>query len=182
MRQTLLRCAVASVALVFSSVAFAESPKEAVKSAKETLDDFKEKDAELKKHLEQAVAYVVLPRVQKGGFLVAGGGGDGVLFEKGVPVGQVKMSQVTFGAQVGGQSFSELVLFKTADALKAFKKAESELEAGGTSAVAGNVGTTKNLEYHKGVAVVTMVRGGVMAEASVGGQKFKFTPFEKGDL
>ena len=178
MRQTL--SVAAATAVIFSSVAWAgDDQKEAVKEAKETLETFKKTDAELKKQLAKAVGYAVLPRVQKGGFLVAGGGGEGVLFEKGVPVGKVKMSQVTFGAQVGGQSFSELVLFSTAEALEGFKDAETELEAGGTSAVAGNVGTTKNLEYKNGVAVVTMVRGGAMAEASVGGQKFVYTPFEK---
>jgi lipid-binding SYLF domain-containing protein len=171
---------IAAAAVMISSVVWAgDSQKEALRDAKDALDAFKEKDAGLKKHLDKAVAYAVLPRVQKGGFLVAGGGGEGVLFEKGVPVGKVKMRQVTFGAQVGGQSFSELILFSTADAVKDFKETETELEAGGTSAVAGNVGTTKNLEYHKGMAVVTMVRGGMMAEASVGGQKFEYTPFEK---
>jgi lipid-binding SYLF domain-containing protein len=175
-----LAARIAAVSVMISSVASADdSQKAAVKEAKETLDAFKEKDSGLKKPVEKAVGYVVLPRVQKGGFLVAGGGGEGVLFEKGVPVGKVKMSQLTFGAQVGGESFSELILFSTAEALKSFKASETQLEAGGTSAVAGNTGTTKNLEYRKGVAVVTMVRGGIMAEASVGGQKFEFTLFEK---
>lgn len=174
-----LAARVVAAAVLVSSSAWAAEPKE-VKEAKEALDAFKTKDAGLKKHLDKAVGYVVLPRVQKGGFLVAGGGGEGVLFEKGVAVGTVKMSQMTFGAQVGGQSFSELVLFSTPEALKSFKAAETELEAGGTSAVAGNAETTKNLEFKNGVAIVTMVRGGVMAEASVGGQKFEFTPFEKG--
>src|SRR5437773_10328826 len=64
-----------------------------------------------------------------------------------------------------------LILFSTPEALKSFKAAEAELEAGGASAVAGNAETTKNLEYRKGIAVVTMVRGGMTAEASVGGQK-----------
>jgi lipid-binding SYLF domain-containing protein len=173
MRKTLV---VATV--LFSSLVWAADNDE-VKEAKETVDAFKKADSNLKKQLDKAVAYVVLPRVQKGGFLIAGGGGEGVLFEKGAAVGKVKMSQVTFGAQVGGQSFSELVLFSTADAVKEFKEKQTELDAGGTSAVAGNVGTTKNLEYKKGMAVVTMVRGGMMAEASVGGQKFDFTPFEK---
>jgi lipid-binding SYLF domain-containing protein len=167
-----------AAAVLVSSVSWAGDQKDLEKDAKDTLDAFKDKDAELKKHIAKAVAYVVLPRVQKGGFLVAGGGGEGVLFEKGVAVGKVKMSQLTFGAQVGGQSYSELILFSTADALKAFKENDTELEAGGTSAVAGNVGTTKNLVYRKGVAVVTMVRGGVMAEASVGGQKFEYSAFE----
>ena len=175
-----LAARMAAAAVIFSSLAWAaEAQTDAVKEAKETLEVFKKTDAGLKKQLDKAVAYAVLPRVQKGGFLLAGGGGEGVLFEKGVPVGKVKMSQLTFGAQVGGQSFSELVLFSTADALKEFKDAKTELEAGGTSAVAGNVGTTKNLEYKKGVAVVTLVRGGAMAEASVGGQKFEYTVFEK---
>src|SRR5690349_19061118 len=92
---------VLAAAVLVSSLAWAgDSQKDAVKEAKKTLAAFKEKDSGLKKHLEKAVGYVLLPHVQKGGFLVAGGGGEGVLFEKGVPVGKVKMSQVTFGAQV----------------------------------------------------------------------------------
>lgn len=175
--RTTLSFAAAAV-MTFSSLAWADD-KEAIKEAKETLESFKKSDSGLKKHLDKAVGYAVLPKVQKGGFLVAGGGGEGVLFEKGVATGKVKMSQVTFGAQVGGQSFSELVIFSTADALKSFKESEGELEAGGTSAVAGNAGTTKSIEFKNGAAIVTMVRGGAMAEASVGGQKFQFTAFEK---
>lgn len=179
MTQTLRMVA---TAVMISSLAFAgaeEKQKEAVKEAKETLEEFKEKDKELKKHLDKAVAYIVIPKVQKGGFLIAGGGGEGVLFDKGVATGRVKMSFVTFGAQVGGQSYSELVILSTSEALKSFKDAETEIEAGGTSAVAGNAGTTKNLEFKKGIAVVTMIRGGMMAEASTGGQKFEYIPFEK---
>ena len=42
------------------------------------------------------------------------------------------------------------------------------------SAVAVTLGASADADYNKGVAVFTHVGGGVMAEASVGGQKFKY--------
>jgi hypothetical protein len=37
-------------------------------------------------------------------------------------------------------------------------------------------GASKDSSYDHGVAVFTMPKKGAMAEASVGGQKFKYTP------
>ncbi len=47
------------------------------------------------------------------------------------------------------------------------------------SAVAASAGTSANAKYQNGVAVFTLPKGGLMAEASVGGQKFGFEPFAK---
>ncbi|MBK7860971.1 MAG: hypothetical protein IPJ65_20675 [Archangiaceae bacterium] len=154
----------------------AQSQAAAVDDARETLGTFKQTDPRVDVHLTDAVGYAVFSDVGKGGFIIAGGGGDGVLFEKGVPVGAVTTRQVTVGAQVGGQTFSELIIFRTEQALRDFKRGRTELSAG-ASAVAGSQNRSKNLEYRQGVAVMTMIKGGAMAEAAVGGQKFHFTPY-----
>jgi lipid-binding SYLF domain-containing protein len=99
----------------------------------------------------------------------------GRVFEKGAYIGNVRMSFASIGAQIGGQSFSEVIFFETPAALARFKENRFEWAAG-MSAVAAASGTSKNAKYADGVAVFTLARQGLMAEASVGGQKFKFTP------
>ena len=85
------------------------------------------------------------------------------------------MTQATVGAQIGGESFSEVIFFETKAALDRFKENRFEMSAG-LSAVAAGSGTSKDAKYADGVAVFTQAKKGLMAEASVGGQKFKFTP------
>ena len=87
-----------------------------------------------------------------------------------------KLSQVTIGFQAGGQAYSEIIFFESADAMSDFKKNKVELSAQ-VSAVAVTAGASADAKYKDGVMVFTMAKGGLMYEASVGGQKFKFDPF-----
>jgi lipid-binding SYLF domain-containing protein len=102
--------------------------------------------------------------------------GTGVLFENGAPVGKVSMSQVTIGAQAGGQEFSEIVFFEVPKTLNDLKAGGSSLAAQ-VSAVALSSGASAKAKFKNGVAVFTATKGGLMFEASVGGQKFSYTPF-----
>ncbi|MBL8951035.1 MAG: lipid-binding SYLF domain-containing protein [Myxococcaceae bacterium] len=149
-----------------------------VEDARETLAEFKANDAELQAHLDEAVAYVVFQEVGKGGFVFAGGQGEGILFENNIPRGRVSLRLLSVGAQVGGQRFSELIIIKDASALKNFKRGRAELQAG-VSAVGAGKSASRQLQYQDGIAVMTRVHSGVMAEASVGRQKFTFQRFEK---
>jgi lipid-binding SYLF domain-containing protein len=83
---------------------------------------------------------------------------------------------VTVGAQVGGQEYSEVIFFQTPQVLADFKKGKSAFSAQ-ASAVALTSGASANAKYQNGVAIFTATKGGLMAEASVGGQKFSFEPF-----
>ncbi len=116
--------------------------------------------------------YVVFPKVGKGGFIFGGAFGKGLLYENGVPTAYVEMTQGTVGGQIGGQKFSELIFFETNDALQKFKTSEWAMTAQAT-AVALESGRAKNAKYTEGVAVFTLAPKGLMAEAVVGGQKFK---------
>jgi len=154
-----------------------ENPTEEIASAKDTLERFKTDDTLLDKHLTNAVAYAVFPQVGKGGLVVGAAMGKGILFEKGVPTGYAKLTQVSVGALAGGQSYSEVIIFKDDAALNDFKRGHFAV-ASDASAVAGGAGASQSLKYTRGVAVMTMAKGGLMAEASIGGQKFKYIPFE----
>src|SRR5258708_7169782 len=83
-----------------------------VDEARATVDSFKRRDPDMQQIFTNAAAYVVFPTVKKGAFIVGGAGGDGILFENGAPVGTVRLTQVTVGAQVGGQTYSELVFLQ----------------------------------------------------------------------
>ena len=125
--------------------------------------------------LSKVKGYLVFPSVIKGGFIVGGAHGDGWVYEQARFIGRASIVQVTVGAQIGGQSFMEIIFFKNKAALDDFKQGNFELNAQ-ISAVAVTEGASKDASYDFGVAVFTMPRKGLMAEASVGGQKFEFTP------
>lgn len=146
-----------------------------VKEANEAIAALKKADPGLKKFFSKSAGYAVFPNVAKGGLVVGGAGGSGYLYEGGKPVGKTGLSQVTVGAQIGGEAYIEVIFFETKEALAAFKKGEWAMAAQ-VSAVAVKSGASADAKYKDGVAVFTLMKGGAMAEASVGGQKFSYEP------
>lgn len=149
-----------------------------VRDAEETVRTFRTADPGLSRFFDGAVGYAVFPSVGKGGFGVGGAYGKGVLFEHGNPTGRTTLTQVTVGAQVGGQAYSEIVFFESPEAIESFKKGELAMAAQ-VSAVVASTGASANAKYARGVAVFTLAKAGLMAEATVGGQKFHYRPFAK---
>lgn len=147
-----------------------------VKEAQATVAVFKKTDPGLSRFFDHAVGYAVFPTVVKGAAGVGGARGSGIVFEKGKAVGKASLTQATIGAQIGGQTYSEVIFFETVPAFTDFKKGALALAAQ-VSAVAASADASKNVKYQDGVAVFTIGKGGLMAEASVGGQKFTFDPF-----
>jgi lipid-binding SYLF domain-containing protein len=97
------------------------------------------------------------------------------VYERGRLIGRSTLTQVTIGLQLGGQAYSEVVFFKDRAALDNFKLGHLKLDAQ-ASAIALTARASGDLAYRNGVAIVTMAKGGLMYEASVGGQKFSFKP------
>ena len=149
-----------------------------VREAEATVAAFQQADPGLSRFFTGAVGYTVFPSVGKGALGIGGAYGRGVLFEHGRPTGRASLTQVTVGAQLGGQAYSEIVFFETEEALASFKKGQLAMAAQ-VSAIIAATGASANARYARGVAVFTLARGGLMAEASVGGQKFAFTPFAR---
>jgi lipid-binding SYLF domain-containing protein len=138
---------------------------------------FKAKDPSLERFFKNAYGYAVYPSVGKGGFWIGGAYGNGEVFEEGHLIGVTSITQVTVGPQIGGQAYSEIIFFRDQDALQNFKAGNFTFNAQ-VSAVAATAGAAANADYSNGVAVFTLVEGGLMAEATVGGQKFSFTPLK----
>lgn len=139
----------------------------------ETIANFKAKDPKLKVFFDQAYGYAVFPTVGKGGIGIGGAYGKGKVYRQGTYIGNTSLTQVTIGFQLGGQAYSELIFFKDKAALNRFTEGNFELGAQ-ASAVAVTAGAAANADYSDGVAIFTMAKGGLMYEASVGGQKFSY--------
>lgn len=174
MKTTIVRmtCMLAALAV---TTAYAWDPKDvderhekAMTAKKEMLD----KDPAMQRFFDSAVAYVIIPTVGKGGIGIGGARGKGLLYEGDAPTGTVTLTQLTIGFQWGGQAYSEFIFFKDDVALADFKRGNYELGAQ-ASAVAVTAGASADANYSGGVAIFTQAKGGLMYEASVGGQKFK---------
>jgi lipid-binding SYLF domain-containing protein len=147
--------------------------KELISESQEAKADFLKTDPSMNKLFNESYGYVIFPKNGKGGLVIGGSGGHGVVYEKGKTIGTAKMAQVTVGAQVGGESYREVIFFENKEALDRFKDNKVEFSSA-VSAVAVKSGVAANAKYADGVAVFTHSLGGLMAEASVGGQKFTY--------
>lgn len=135
--------------------------------------EFIKSDPLMKSLFEKASGYVIFPNVGKAGFGVGGAAGNGVVYEHNKMVGMAKLSQLSIGFQAGGQAYREVIFFESKKELERFKNSRFEFSAQ-ASAVAVTEGVSANIKYTNGVMVFTMQKGGLMYEASIGGQKFKF--------
>jgi len=131
--------------------------------------DLKAKDPGMSKFFDGAAGYAVFPKVGKGGIGIGGAVNDKA-------IANTSLSQVTVGFQLGGQVYAQFIFFKDTTALGHFQRGNWEMGAQ-ASAVAVTLGASADADYDKGVAVFTNVGGGLMYEASVGGQKFTYEAF-----
>jgi lipid-binding SYLF domain-containing protein len=141
----------------------------------EAIAAFRRADSTIGRIFDSGRAYAVFPAVGKCGLIVGGAHGNGELFEQGMVTGRTSLTQVTVGLQFGGQVYREVIFFDDPAALASFKKGHFALSAQ-VSAVAAAEGAAANAKYRDGVLVFTLAKGGLMLEASVGGQKFSFKP------
>lgn len=176
----IVRSGIAVSALMF--VAFltgcaASSPSNDVLIAdsRAALVRYAETDPGLNDWVNHAHGYAVFPSVGKGGLGIGGSFGRGIVFERGEPIGRTSLTQATVGWQIGVQNFSQVIFFQDEAALRTFQRGNFEFSAQATAVVA-TAGAAATTSYERGVAVFMMVRGGLMAEATIGGQKFEYTP------
>jgi lipid-binding SYLF domain-containing protein len=137
----------------------------------------------------------VFPTIGKAGFIVGGAYGKGRVYERGVHVGNVTMTQLTVGYQLGAQGYAMVIFLQDKRAFDEFIGGSFEFNAqatataitAGASAGASTTGAHTGISggkndasatggYYRGMAVYTIARGGLMAELSVGGQKFSYRP------
>jgi lipid-binding SYLF domain-containing protein len=147
------------------------------------------------KFFNTAYGYAVFPSIGSGALIVGGAHGDGRVYRQGAYVGDVSMTQVSVGFQAGGKAYSQIIFFEDQRAFDEFTSGNFQFDANAsavaiTAAAGATTGTTGSSSgasggmkdavtaghYYRGMAVFTIVKGGAMASAAIGGQKFKFTP------
>lgn len=151
---------------------------QSVEDVQATIQNFEKGDPGMRGWFREAYGYAVFPSVGKGGIGIGGAHGKGLVYERGTLIGKTSLTAVTVGFQFGGQAFSEVIFFKDKTALDEFTRGNFEFDAG-VSAVALTAGASADLGYSKGVAVMTATKGGLMYEATVGGQKFGFSKIDQ---
>ena len=148
--------------------------------AEAAYNSMQSKDASLRDFVEKGAGYAVFPSVGKAGLIAGGAYGRGVLYENGRPTGYVDLKQGSVGAQIGAQTYNELVVFETQSNIDQVKNGEFDLGAT-ASAVALKAGVGGASRFKNGLAVFIQPKGGMMAEASITGQKLNFVPMDQSE-
>jgi len=141
----------------------------------EALNKFKKISA-LKPYFKKAKGYAVFPNIGKAGIGIGGARGKGEVFEKDEVIGSTSVTQLSIGLQLGGQAFSQIIFFKDKKDLERFTQGNFEFGASASAALITE-GANAAADYSDGVAVLTFSKGGLMYEASIGGQKFSFQKY-----
>lgn len=147
------------------------------KEAEEALTTMIAESPKLQTFMDQAFGYAIYPKVTKAGVGIGGAVGNGLVYKQGELVGFSKLKQASLGLQLGGQQYSEVIFFKDAEAFQNFTNEKLKFDAQ-ASAVAITEGASIDAAYNDGVAVFTRTKGGLMYEASIGGQQFSYEPVQ----
>ncbi|HEX2958818.1 MAG TPA: hypothetical protein VHO70_18430 [Chitinispirillaceae bacterium] len=143
--------------------------------AQATLNRLQEKHSKLKERINKAYGYAVFPSIGRASVVLGGAHGLGEVFEQGEPIGFATMSQITLGVQVGGQTFSEVLMFKDKPALDKFKtRGRLGLTFNASAVVVKAAATATN--NISDIETKTYSQGGMLLEASMGGSKYSFIP------
>lgn len=166
--------------LFFSISLFAQNTddKKVIKDAEQAKAAFIDANPKIQAYFDDAKAYVIFPNVGKGALIVGAASGNGAVYERGVLVGMANLKQVDIGAQIGGKSYSEIVFLKTDTAVQQFMDDDFSFGSNVSAIAVNQAPPSLNLTYTDGVAVFTLPKEGLMAEVSVGGQKFEFEDFD----
>lgn len=167
----------AMLLIAFGTYAQNSKDQKIIEDAKKAKQELIHKDKGLEKFFKNSSGYVIFPNVGEGGFIIGGASGNGVVYENGRKVGMADLKKVDVGLQAGGQALTEVIFFETDEALDEFKTGEYTV-SGDLSAVVVESGASENINYDDGVVVFAMPKAGLMADASVGGQRFEYVPFK----
>jgi lipid-binding SYLF domain-containing protein len=129
----------------------------------------------LQSFYDKAYGMAVFPKITKAGFVLGGAGGNGIVYKHREVIGSAKLKQASFGLQAGGQQYSEVIFFENKASFDRFINGNLKFNAQ-ASAIAITEGASVDVAYQDGVAVFTKIKGGLMLEASIGGQHFKYEP------
>jgi lipid-binding SYLF domain-containing protein len=150
-----------------------DSQERIMDDSKKAKEAFEKGDPSMTNLFKKSYGYVIFPNVGKGAAGIGGAAGKGTVYEKGKAIGTAHMTQITAGAQAGGEAYREVIFFESKDAMDRFMHNKIEFSAE-TSAIAVKSGASASANYREGVVVFTQGKAGAMVDASLGGQKFAY--------
>jgi len=189
--------AVIGVVVLVASLSVPAQARE-VEDYSKTINDFKQISV-VAPFFASAYGYAVFPTIGKGGLGIGGSHGKGQVYQGGKVIGFTSTTDISIGAQAGGQAYSQIIFFQNADALTRFTGGNFEFAASASAiAVQATAGATASTEgtsasasgtkkgdkaaagaaYQDGMAIFTMAKGGLMYAATIAGQKYSYTPVE----
>lgn len=143
----------------------------------EAIAVLKAKDPSMQRFFDDSYGYAVLPKIVKGAFIVGAGHGKGEVYEQKTLAGHCSKTQISGGISFGGEYYREYIFFKDKMDLDKFKAGKYSFTAQMT-AIAARSGVGAKADYQGGVAVFILADTGLMADASLGGQKFNYVPLD----
>jgi Las17-binding protein actin regulator len=166
-----------------------------VEDFSQTIDDFKSVAA-VAPYFDSAYGYAVWKRIARGGLGVGAATGKGQVYRNGQVTGFSRLVDITIGFQAGGQAYKQVIFFQDERSYNEFTSGKFEFDAaasavavtasaqanagtqgaGATASTGGSANTGASGGYTKGLQVFTMSTGGLMYQATIGGQKYNFTP------
>lgn len=152
-----------------------EERDELVQRVEAERQEWKKIDPDMEAFVQKRYGFAFFPEVTKGGLVFGGAYGRGVVYEQGTHVGYADLTEGSFGLQIGGQTFSELIVFQDKYAFERFKRNAVDFGAQASAIVARSSAST-NAPFVDGIAVFVRPLSGAMAEASIGGQRFTYAP------
>ncbi|WP_310993284.1 lipid-binding SYLF domain-containing protein [Aequorivita marina] len=166
--------------LVFSISIFAQNAddQKIINDAQKAKAAFLDANPKLQGYFDDAKAYAIFPNIGKGAVIIGAASGNGAVYERGVLVGMASLKQLDVGAQIGGKAFSEIIFLKTDKAVQDFMDDDFSFGSNVSAIAANQSPPSFDVTYTDGFAVFTLPKKGLMAEVSVGGQKFDFEDFD----
>lgn len=165
------------IALVFSGCATAPSTEANRELQTGNVESMKriicQRDPSMTQRFAEAYGYVIFPDVTKGAAGLGGAFGRGQVYEKGRFIGYASVTQGTVGLSLGGQTYAEVIFFKSERALRRFTAGTFQVAAQ-AAAILIREGASTQADYNDGVMIFTMPLGGAMVDASIGGQQFDY--------
>ncbi len=143
------------------------------KATATTVASFKTQQPTSKALFAKAYAYALYPTVTRAAFALGGAYAEGGVWKAGKLVGKTSLTAVSIGFGAGGESYSQVIFFKDKASYDRFVSGKLEFGAR-ANAVFLDKGVSGEPPYVDGVLILAQTKAGLMADASVGGQKFTF--------
>jgi lipid-binding SYLF domain-containing protein len=160
--------------LLHAGAAHAASASEINRGAKAALESLYRTSPGARAVADHAKAILVFPEIVKGGFMVAGQYGDGVLLKGGKPTAYYRSLAASYGFQAGIQTFGYALFFLDEESLSYLAKSHGWELGSGPSLVIVDQGFAKNLStttLQKGVYAFIFDQKGLMGGIGLQGTK-----------